>query len=86
MIAQVPESRSVVKFHHYITIPSVTDLAQKLEEKMYELYDHNNKLLQDKLQELPEILERINQLETELKQVCHTVVTVYKDLCVQPEL
>ncbi|XP_069460272.1 synaptonemal complex central element protein 2 isoform X2 [Ambystoma mexicanum] len=46
----------------------VSDLMQKLEEKMYEIYDHNNKLLQDKLQELPEILERITQLETELKQ------------------
>lgn len=72
-------------FRESLTL-KVTDLAQKLEEKMYELYDHNNKLLQDKLQELPEILERISQLETELKQVCHTVVTVYKDLCVQPEL
>nr|XP_033781391.1 synaptonemal complex central element protein 2 [Geotrypetes seraphini] len=64
----------------------VSDLSQTLEDQMYQIYDHHNKLLQDKLQEFLEIMERISQLEAELKQVCHTVVTVYKDLCVQPEI
>ncbi|XP_075433613.1 synaptonemal complex central element protein 2 isoform X1 [Ascaphus truei] len=64
----------------------VTELSQRLEDRMYRHYDHQNTLLQDKLQELPEIIERIGQLQGELKQVCQTVVTVYKDLCVQPEI
>uniref|UniRef100_A0A7N4PTU3 Synaptonemal complex central element protein 2 n=2 Tax=Sarcophilus harrisii TaxID=9305 RepID=A0A7N4PTU3_SARHA len=64
----------------------VSDLVEKLEERMYQIYDHHNKLIQDKLQEFSEKIEKINNLETELKQVCHTVETVYKDLCVQPEI
>ncbi|XP_072458298.1 synaptonemal complex central element protein 2 [Notamacropus eugenii] len=64
----------------------VSDLVEKLEERMYQIYDHHNKLIQEKLQEFSEKIEKINNLETELKQVCHTVETVYKDLCVQPEI
>ncbi|XP_043940614.1 synaptonemal complex central element protein 2 [Protopterus annectens] len=64
----------------------VSELSQKLEEGMYEIYDHHNKLIQDTLHELPVIMERIAQLEADLKQVCQTVVTVYKDICVQPEM
>lgn len=64
----------------------VSSLAEKLEEKVLPVYDHHNSLIQDKLQELSEIMERIRQIETELKEVCHTVEMLYKDLCVQPEL
>ncbi|XP_066468788.1 synaptonemal complex central element protein 2 [Tiliqua scincoides] len=64
----------------------VSSLAEKLEEKVFPVYDHHNSLIQDKLQELSEIMERIRQIETELKEVCHTVEMLYKDLCVQPEL
>ncbi|XP_030052863.1 synaptonemal complex central element protein 2 [Microcaecilia unicolor] len=64
----------------------VSDLTQTLEDQMYQIYDHHNRLLQDKLQEFLEIMERISKLEAELIQVCQTVVTVYKDLCVQPEI
>uniref|UniRef100_A0A670ZX81 Uncharacterized protein n=1 Tax=Pseudonaja textilis TaxID=8673 RepID=A0A670ZX81_PSETE len=62
------------------------NLAEKLEESVFPVYDHNNKLIQDKLQELSEIMEKIRQIENELKQVCHTVEMMYKDLCGQPEL
>ncbi|XP_074059623.1 synaptonemal complex central element protein 2 [Macrotis lagotis] len=64
----------------------VSDFVEKLEERMYQLYDNHNKLIQEKLQEFTEKIEKINSLEIELKQVCHTVETVYKDLCVQPEI
>ncbi|KAM6474039.1 synaptonemal complex central element protein 2 [Liasis olivaceus] len=64
----------------------VSSLAEKLEESVFPVYDHNNKLIQDKLQELSEIMERIRQIETELRQVCHTVEMMYKDLCGQSEL
>lgn len=52
---------------------------------MYQIYNHHNKIIQEKLQEFTQKMAKISHLETELKQVCHTVETVYKDLCVQPE-
>uniref|UniRef100_A0A8C3T5Z5 Synaptonemal complex central element protein 2 n=1 Tax=Chelydra serpentina TaxID=8475 RepID=A0A8C3T5Z5_CHESE len=64
----------------------VSSLAEKLEEMMFLIYDRHNKQMQDKLQELSEIMERISQIQTELRQVCHTVEAAYKDLCVQPEV
>uniref|UniRef100_A0A8C5S4V5 Uncharacterized protein n=1 Tax=Laticauda laticaudata TaxID=8630 RepID=A0A8C5S4V5_LATLA len=70
------------RLSYYTTVSS---LAEKLEESVFPVYDHNNKLIQDKLQELSEIMEKIRQIENELKQVCHTVEMMYKDLCGQPE-
>ncbi|XP_030401701.1 synaptonemal complex central element protein 2 [Gopherus evgoodei] len=64
----------------------VSSLAEKLEESMFLIYDRHNKQMQDKLQELSEIMERISQIQTELRQVCHTVEAAYKDLCVQSEV
>ncbi|XP_040846897.1 synaptonemal complex central element protein 2 [Ochotona curzoniae] len=63
----------------------VSDLTEKLEERMYQLYDHHNRLIQEKLQEFTQKMANISHLEAELKQVCHSVETVYKDLCQQPE-
>lgn len=53
---------------------------------MYQLYDHHNRLIQEKLQEFTQKMANISHLEAELKQVCHSVETVYKDLCQQPEV
>lgn len=56
---------------------------------MYQLYNHHNKIIQEKLQEFTQKMAKISHLETELKQVCHTVETVYKDfqdLCARPEV
>nr|XP_006111940.1 synaptonemal complex central element protein 2 [Pelodiscus sinensis] len=64
----------------------VSSLAEKLEEMMFLIYDRHNKQMQDKLQELSEIMERISQIQAELRQVCHTVEAAYKDLCMQPEV
>ncbi|CAI5796251.1 Hypothetical predicted protein [Podarcis lilfordi] len=64
----------------------VSSLAEKLEESMFPVYDHHNKLIQDKIQELYQIMERIKQIEAELRKVCHTVEMLYKDLCEQSEL
>ncbi|XP_069618585.1 synaptonemal complex central element protein 2 [Ranitomeya imitator] len=58
----------------------VAELSQHLEDRMYQVYEQNNTQLQVQLKELTEIIERIGQLQAELKQVCETVVTVYKDL------
>uniref|UniRef100_A0A8B9Q349 Synaptonemal complex central element protein 2 n=1 Tax=Apteryx owenii TaxID=8824 RepID=A0A8B9Q349_APTOW len=63
----------------------VSGLAEKLEERMFHTYDLHNRLIQEKLQELSEVMERIGHMETELRQVCRTMEAAYKDLCLQPE-
>ncbi|XP_053575372.1 synaptonemal complex central element protein 2 [Bombina bombina] len=90
LIDKVNEGRNkdqalIKNFNESLSV-KVNELCQRLEDRMYLLYDHHNKLLQDMLQELPEIIDRIGQLQAELKQVSETVATVYKDLCVQPEI
>ncbi|XP_044138874.1 synaptonemal complex central element protein 2 [Bufo gargarizans] len=61
----------------------VAELSQCLEERMYQMYEQNNTQLQVRLQELSNIMDKIGQLQAELKQVCQTVATVYKDLGLQ---
>ncbi|KAM3924666.1 synaptonemal complex central element protein 2 [Leptodactylus fuscus] len=61
----------------------VAEMSQRLEDKMYQMYEQNNTQLQIRLQEFTETIDRIEQLQAELKQVCQTVVTVYKDLGLQ---
>lgn len=53
---------------------------------MYQVYNHHSKIIQERLQEFTQKMSKISNLETELKEVCHTVESVYKDLCVQPEV
>ncbi|KAM8764166.1 synaptonemal complex central element protein 2 isoform 2-T2 [Rhynchonycteris naso] len=89
LIENINESRQkdhalMTNFRDSLKI-KVSDLTEKLEERMYQLYNHHNKIIQEKLQEFTQKMVKISHLETELKQVCHTVETVYKDLCVQPE-
>ncbi|XP_007952623.1 synaptonemal complex central element protein 2 [Orycteropus afer afer] len=64
----------------------VSDLTEKLEDRMYQIYSHHSKIIQEKVQEFTEKMAKISSLETELKQVCHTMETMYKDLCFQPEV
>lgn len=89
LIENINESRQkdhalMTNFRDSLKI-KVSDLTEKLEERMYQIYNHHNKIIQEKLQEFTQKMAKISHLETELKQVCHTVETVYKDLCVQPE-
>ncbi|KAM5171802.1 synaptonemal complex central element protein 2 [Mantella aurantiaca] len=64
----------------------VKDLCQCLEERMYQLYEQNNIHLQAKVQELTDVIERIGHLQEELRQVCHTLTTVYKNMGLQPDM
>ncbi|XP_037674002.1 synaptonemal complex central element protein 2 isoform X2 [Choloepus didactylus] len=89
LIENINESRQkdhalMTNFRDSLKI-KVSDLAEKLEERMYQLYNHHNQIIQEKLQEFTQKMGKITHLETELKQVCHSVETVYKDLCVQHE-
>ncbi|XP_015706105.1 synaptonemal complex central element protein 2 [Coturnix japonica] len=63
----------------------VSNLAEQLEERLFQLYSLHNELIQERLQELAEVMERVRQAEAELQQVCHTVEEAYRDLCLQPE-
>ncbi|XP_042306889.1 synaptonemal complex central element protein 2 isoform X2 [Sceloporus undulatus] len=89
LIDKINENRK--KDHEFMNnfreslLMKVSSLAEKLEERVFSVYDHNSKLIQDKLQEFSDIMERIRQIETELRQVCHTVEMLYKDLCCQAE-
>ncbi|VFV39495.1 synaptonemal complex central [Lynx pardinus] len=90
LIENINESRQkdhalMTNFRDSLKI-KVSDLTEKLEERMYQIYNHHNKIIQEKLQEFTQKMAKISHLETELKQVCHTVETVYKDLCIQPEV
>ncbi|KAF5920720.1 hypothetical protein HPG69_016571, partial [Diceros bicornis minor] len=90
LIENINESRQkdhalMTNFRDSLKI-KVSDLTEKLEERMYQIYSHHNKIIQEKLQEFTQKMAKISHLETELKQVCHSVETVYKDLCVQPEV
>ncbi|NXT02688.1 SYCE2 protein, partial [Jacana jacana] len=59
----------------------VSGLAEQLEERLFHLYGLHNELIQERLQELSEVMERVGQAEAELQQVCHTVEAAYRDLC-----
>ncbi|XP_047387992.1 synaptonemal complex central element protein 2 isoform X2 [Sciurus carolinensis] len=90
LIENINESRQkdhalMTNFRDSLKI-KVTDLTEKLEERMYQVYNHHSKIIQERLQEFTQKMTKISNLETELKQVCHTVESVYKDLCVQPEV
>ncbi|XP_059949993.1 synaptonemal complex central element protein 2 isoform X3 [Mesoplodon densirostris] len=89
LIENINESRQkdhalMTNFRDSLRI-KVSDLTEKLEERMYQIYNHHNKIIQEKLQEFTQKMAKISHLETELKEVCHTVETMYKDLCGQPE-
>ncbi|OCT90446.1 synaptonemal complex central element protein 2 [Xenopus laevis] len=80
------KDQALMKNFHESLAKKVAELSQCLEARIYHMYDEHNKLLQERLQELPEIMDRIGELQSELKEVCHTVATVYQDLCVPPDV
>lgn len=63
----------------------VSGLAEQVEERLFHLYGLHNEQIQERLQELAEVMERVRQAEAELRQVCRTVEAAYHDLCLQPE-
>ncbi|XP_053907815.1 synaptonemal complex central element protein 2 [Cuculus canorus] len=63
----------------------VSGLAEQLEERLFQRYDVHNALIQERLQQLAAVVERVEQAQAELQQVCRTVEAAYRDLCLQPE-
>ncbi|XP_074785995.1 synaptonemal complex central element protein 2 [Athene noctua] len=79
------EDHSLMRSFRESLLLKVSGLAEQLEERVFHLYDLHNKLIQERLQELEEVMERVGQAKTELQQVCLTVEAAYRDLCLQPE-
>ncbi|XP_075268716.1 synaptonemal complex central element protein 2 [Opisthocomus hoazin] len=79
------EDHSVMSGFRESLLLKVSGLAEQLEERLFHLYGVHNELIQERLQELAEVMERVGQAEAELQQVCHTVEAAYRDLCLQPE-
>ncbi|KAM9259185.1 synaptonemal complex central element protein 2 [Morus bassanus] len=79
------EDHTVMSGFRESLLLKVSGLAEQLEERLFHLYDLNNELIQERLQELAEVMERVGQAEAELRQVCRTVEAAYHDLCLQPE-
>lgn len=65
--------------------PQVSGLAKQLEEWLLHLYGLHNELIQERVQELEEVMERVAQAKAELRQICCTVEAAYRELCLQPE-
>ncbi|NWV20963.1 SYCE2 protein, partial [Origma solitaria] len=59
----------------------VSGLAEQLEERLFHLYDFNNELIQERLQALEEVMERVEEAQAELRHVCCTMEAAYRDLC-----
>ncbi|XP_068524621.1 synaptonemal complex central element protein 2 [Anas acuta] len=89
LIDRVNESRkedhSVLSGFRDSLLLKVSDLAEQLEERLFQLYSLHNEQIQQRLHELAEVMERVRQAEDELQHVCRTVEAAYKDLCLQPE-
>lgn len=64
----------------------VLKLAEQLEERLFRSYDSYNKLIEERLQELSEVLERVEGVQAELRCICCTIEAAYQDLCLQPEV
>uniref|UniRef100_A0A8C3JQW1 Synaptonemal complex central element protein 2 n=1 Tax=Calidris pygmaea TaxID=425635 RepID=A0A8C3JQW1_9CHAR len=79
------EDHTVMSGFRESLLLKVSGLAEQLEERLFHLYGLHNELIQERLQELAEVMERVGQAEDELRQVCRTVEAAYRDLCLQPE-
>ncbi|NWI73583.1 SYCE2 protein, partial [Dryoscopus gambensis] len=58
----------------------VSELAEQLEERLFHLYGFHNELIQERLQALGEGMERVQEVQEELRHVCCSVEAAYRDL------
>ncbi|NXO83799.1 SYCE2 protein, partial [Sitta europaea] len=59
----------------------VSELAEQLEERLFQRYSSHNQLIQERLQALAEGMQRVEGVQAELRRICCTVEAVYEDLC-----
>ncbi|XP_074386500.1 synaptonemal complex central element protein 2 isoform X2 [Zonotrichia albicollis] len=63
----------------------VSELAEQLEERLFHRYGFHNGLIQERLRALGEVLERVEEVQAELRRICCTVEAAYQELYLQPE-
>ncbi|NXY54348.1 SYCE2 protein, partial [Callaeas wilsoni] len=59
----------------------VSELAEQLEERLFHLYGFHNELIQERLQALTDVMERVEEMQAELRRICCAVEAAYRDLC-----
>ncbi|NXH58506.1 SYCE2 protein, partial [Rhabdornis inornatus] len=59
----------------------VSELAEQMEEQLFHSYGFHNKLIQERLQELDEVMERVEEVQAELRCICCAIEAAYQDLC-----
>ncbi|NWR25978.1 SYCE2 protein, partial [Emberiza fucata] len=59
----------------------VSELAEQLEERLFHRYGFHNGLIQERLRALSEVLERVEEVQAELRRICCTVEAAYQELC-----
>ncbi|NXO46514.1 SYCE2 protein, partial [Locustella ochotensis] len=59
----------------------VSEMAEQLEERLFHAYGYHNELIQERLQELTEVMESVEEVQAELRHICSTVEAAYRDLC-----
>ncbi|XP_032939738.1 synaptonemal complex central element protein 2 isoform X1 [Catharus ustulatus] len=79
------EDQTVLNSFRESLLLKVLKLAEQLEERLFRSYDSYNKLIEERLQELSEVLERVEGVQAELRCICCTIEAAYQDLCLQPE-
>lgn len=63
----------------------VSELAEQLEERLFQAYGVHNELIQQRLQALAEVMESVEEAQAEMRRICGAVEAAYRDLCLQPE-
>ncbi|NWY35271.1 SYCE2 protein, partial [Pheucticus melanocephalus] len=59
----------------------VSELAEQLEERLFHRYGLHNRSIQERLRALGEVLERVEEVQAELRRICCTVEAAYQELC-----
>ncbi|XP_031950555.1 synaptonemal complex central element protein 2 [Corvus moneduloides] len=79
------EDHRVLRGFRESLMQKVSELAEQLEERLFHLYGFHNELIQERLQAVAEVMERVEEVQAELRHVCCTVEAAYRDLLLQPE-
>ncbi|XP_014747760.1 PREDICTED: synaptonemal complex central element protein 2 [Sturnus vulgaris] len=79
------EDQTVLSGFRESFLLKVSELTEQLEEQLFHSYGFHNKLIQQRLQELDEVMERVEEVQAELRCICCAVEAAYQDLCLQPE-
>ncbi|TRZ09468.1 hypothetical protein HGM15179_017643 [Zosterops borbonicus] len=79
------EDHKVLSGFRETLLQKVSELAEQLEERLFQAYGVHNELIQQRLQALAEVMESVEEAQAEMRRICGAVEAAYRDLCLQPE-